>query len=96
MARRLRELRTSLGYSQTDVARRAHLSQADVSRAERGQLGLSEASVSRLASVLDVPAEELLTLWRYVHEPVRAAVLASDLSDDGKQLLLRQYDRLMA
>ncbi len=60
----VRTLRQRLGWRQADVAAKARLSQATVSRLERGHVAsLSVASVRRVAAALDVRVD-LLPLWR--------------------------------
>lgn len=63
-ARAVRELRQRLGWRQVDVAGKAHVSQATVSRVERGHLeGLSIRAMRRLCAAMDADLV-LLVRWR--------------------------------
>lgn len=51
----LRALRTELGMTTTDLARKVGISQAQVSRLENGLQGFRSGTVVKLANVLKVP-----------------------------------------
>jgi transcriptional regulator with XRE-family HTH domain len=64
----LRSLRKGAGLSGVEAARRAHLSQSKVSRAETGSFLLSEDELRGLCRVYDAPAEVVGDLVRMTIE----------------------------
>ena len=61
MGRRIQERRKSLRLSQEELAERAEVSKQTVSRAENAQRELGAGNLSRIAKVLGVSADYLLT-----------------------------------
>ena len=60
IGKNLKELRTAKGWSQAELAEKAHVSPDFLSRAERGKRAPSTASLCRLAEALGVPPAELM------------------------------------
>jgi XRE family transcriptional regulator of biofilm formation len=61
IGRRVKQLRTRLGWSQRDLARRAHIRQAYVCQLERGQRSNPSIDVlRRLAAALAVSVSDLV------------------------------------
>lgn len=55
IGQRVREIRTSLGLTQQEVAEKAGLGLNTVSRIERGQQGVNFENIARIADSFDVP-----------------------------------------
>jgi transcriptional regulator with XRE-family HTH domain len=53
------QIRRSRGLTQTDLADMTHLTQPTISRAERGDDSTTMATLTGIASALDVPLSEL-------------------------------------
>ncbi len=60
IGRRIRQLRDSLGLTQTEFARKASLSQAAISQFEEGNRLPSMQAVEKIASALHVPLTAIL------------------------------------
>lgn len=56
---RVRELRESRGWIQTDLAYHSRLERAFISRIENGRTNVSLETAERLAAVFEITAEEL-------------------------------------
>ena len=54
----IRSSRTALGWTQAELARRAGVSQADISRIESGQLDARWSTIHRLSEALENPGAE--------------------------------------
>ncbi|MCL2423514.1 MAG: helix-turn-helix domain-containing protein [Micrococcales bacterium] len=54
----IRSSRTALGWTQAELARRAGVSQADISRIEPGRLDARWSTIHRLSQVLENPGVE--------------------------------------
>ena len=52
LASHIRQLREELGWTQEDLAKRAHIDQADLSRIERGRIDPRWSTVNRIVNAL--------------------------------------------
>jgi transcriptional regulator with XRE-family HTH domain len=69
LASRLRAERERLGLSASEVARRAHVNVATVTRIELGQIANPRAeNLLAIAAVLGVPAADIFTLTNWLGE----------------------------
>ncbi len=92
IARALVQAREAKGLSQREVAKRAGLTQAQISKVETGRADLTVSSLSELARALDlevvlvpskmVPALGRLTGQMAVAEPARPAYTLDDDADE--------------
>lgn len=57
----LRQLRLERGWSQRELARRANMPEAEVSRIETGRLRAYKGQARRIARAIGVPVEELFS-----------------------------------
>jgi len=58
---KVRRLRVQKGLSQDRLALEAHVDQSGLSKFERGNKGLGKTPLTRIASVLGIPLEELIS-----------------------------------
>lgn len=58
---RVRRLRIQKGLSQDRLALEAHVDQSGLSKFERGSRGLGRVPLTRIAGVLGIPLEELIS-----------------------------------
>ena len=58
---KVRRLRTQKGLSQDRLALEAHVDQSGLSKFERGSRGLGKVPLSRIATVLGLPLEDLVS-----------------------------------
>lgn len=58
---KVRRLRTQKGLSQDRLALEAHIDQSGLSKFERGNKGLGRVPLTRIAAVLGLPLEELVS-----------------------------------
>ena len=58
---RVRRLRVQKGLSQDRLALEAHVDQSGLSKFERGSKGLGKVPLTRIASVLGIALEELIS-----------------------------------
>ncbi len=85
----VRRLREAAGLTQGQLAERAEMADATVSRVERGRLEPSSTLVSKLAGALKVKVDDLLgpvkELGKARHRPAVAKLVATveDLDDAG-------------
>jgi len=89
LAANVRHFRTVNGLTQGQLAERADMADATISRIERGRLGPSAALVAKLAAALRVKADDLLgpmrpsTKARHRAPVAKLVALVDDL-DDGQ------------
>jgi transcriptional regulator with XRE-family HTH domain len=58
---KVKRLRTQKGLSQDRLALEAHVDQSGLSKFERGSKGLGKVPLTRIATVLGLPFEELVS-----------------------------------
>lgn len=83
VAYRIKERRQALGLRQDDLAKLLNLTQAQVSRYERGESEPTPDGMVALAKILDTTADYLLGLSNFV-KPVQGE---SDLSDVEREMI---------
>ncbi len=85
---RLKALRTSAGMSQTDLAKRLHVSKSVVSYYELLERNPSPDTLIRLADIFHVTTDYLLGIQN------RKFIDVTDLSDEDMQFLLLTIETL--
>ncbi len=71
LGRAVRDLRTTRGISQEDLAHLSGMHRTYLGGIERGERNLSYANLKRLAQALDVPASDLLARAEEHEQPDR-------------------------
>lgn len=81
---RIRQRRTQLGLNQHELAEAAHVSQAQISRYEKGQNSPTGQALAALAKALETTPDWLLGM---TDDPARPIFDSSDLSELEREAL---------
>lgn len=90
VGRKIREIRKAKGMSQTDVASKLNVTRQNISQYERGDRFPKISTLAKLATVLDVPVETLLSdnMTGNVSEEERRMKLIKLTTLTGKQIYI--------